>query len=333
MINMKSNLIYRPWPELFNELSQAQDTFYAVIDAKVKPHLPDWMKSSKTIFWIQHPEEEKNLQVFESAIQFFLEKGITRSSTLVAIGGGASSDLAGFVAATLLRGISWISVPTTLLAMVDASIGGKVGLNLPQGKNLVGAFHAPQAVYICHEFLSTLPEQEMQSGKGEILKYGFLSPQIHHQILNQEKLELIAFECAELKKKIVEKDFREKGERILLNLGHTLGHAFESALKIPHGIAVAMGIRYLHEVFLNQSVLQEWNKMVQALGLESASLVLAHYPHFSKVQFMKYLEQDKKRASDRIRIILVKECGDCWIQEMTYQEFINKIGQHEDFQR
>ena len=330
---MKSQLLYMPWPKLCEELLNSQDDFYAVVDSKVKVHLPAWMQSSKSIFWIHHPEAEKNLKTFESACQFFLELGISRHSTLFAIGGGATTDLAGFVAASLLRGINWISVPTTLLAMVDGSLGGKVAVNMPQGKNLVGAFHAPEKVYLCQEFLATLDLQEIQSAKGEILKYGFLSQLIYQMILKQEKLPLISYECAQFKQRVVESDFKEKGERILLNLGHTLGHAFESTLGMPHGLAVAMGMKYLFELFHQEDQLKEWEKLVSGLELPLEKLKLSAYPAFSLEKFTSYLLQDKKKKDQSVQLIMVNQPGECRVQEILFQELIKKIEAHEEFNR
>jgi 3-dehydroquinate synthase len=330
---MKSKLLCRAWPELFKEFETSQSTFYAVIDIKVKPHLPEWMLTSDTIFWVDRPEAQKNLKTYEALINFFLERGISRSCVLYAIGGGATTDLAGFFAATILRGISWISVPTTILGMVDASIGGKVAVNMAQGKNLVGAFYHPEKIYICHEFLTTLPQEEVESGKGEILKYGFLSKKIHQQILSQENIENLAFECAHLKEQIVERDFTEKSERMLLNLGHTLGHAFELALNIPHGVAVGMGIRYILEIFGDSSFLKDWEMMCSALGLDQAKYHLSTYPSFSSDQFKQYLGQDKKKSENKIKLVLVRNIGDCYIQEMDLNEFFKKIEDHAEFYR
>lgn len=328
---MKSNLIYIKKPELFKELEAKPGQFWAVIDSKVKSHLPDWIQKSDNVYWINHPETEKSMTSFENACSFFLDKGITRTSTLIAIGGGATTDLAGFVAATIQRGIEWVAVPTTLLAMVDASIGGKVGINMPQGKNLLGAFHLPQKVFLCQEFLETLPDEEVQSGKGEILKYGFLSSKIYDLILKKSSIDIISYECARYKEELVEKDFKEQGERVLLNLGHTLGHAFESTLKLPHGLAVAMGIKYLLIVFNEQQRLQEWEQMAQALGLPLKSLELATYPEFDFAVFKQYLRQDKKKSDGLIRLVLIDRVGLASKQMMNLNEFIQKIENHDVF--
>ncbi len=330
---MRSALTYLSRPDLFGELAGLKGQFYAVIDEQVKSHLPDWILSAPGVYWIKTPESEKNLQTYEKAIQFFLHQGITRTSSIVAIGGGATTDLGGFIAATILRGISWIAVPTTLLAMVDGSIGGKVAVNLPQGKNLVGAFHMPEQIFICRDFLQTLSESEFESGKGEILKYGFLSKAVHSLILKNAPMDVIAHECAEFKIQIADKDFKEQGERIQLNLGHTLGHAFESTLKISHGLAVAMGMKYLFKILHDQKALQEWEKMVAALGFPEEKLKLSTYPHFNVEMFKNYLSVDKKKSDQLLRLVLVKEIGTHIVQTITFRELIDKIEAYDEFNR
>lgn len=328
---MESQLSYIKKPELFEELKRFESTFFAVVDSKVRDHLPDWMQTSNNVFWITNPEESKNLATFEKGLNFFLDKGITRQSTLVAIGGGATTDLAGFIAASLLRGVNWISIPTTLLAMVDGSIGGKVAVNMPQGKNLVGAFHAPAIVYICHDFLVTLPEEEWISGKGEILKYAFLSEKIANLVLNKAEMEVIALECAYYKKQVVDRDFKENGDRIFLNLGHTLGHAFESTLKISHGLSVAMGLGYLFEVLSLKERKTEWERMGEALNLPLNQLTLPHYKNFSVDKFKNYLGQDKKKTETEIRLVLVHKIGSPFVEKIKLADLLAKVEGHRDF--
>jgi 3-dehydroquinate synthetase len=329
---MKSTLSYIKKLELFKELDDHKDgQFFAVADQRVKNHLPQWISFSPNIFWLKQPEEEKNLEVFGNAVEFFLNQGICRSSTIYAIGGGATTDLAGFVAATIQRGVNWVAIPTTLLGMIDASIGGKVAVNMPQGKNLVGAFHMPERVLICVDFLATLSEKEWMSGKGEVLKYGFLSREVHDLILRKVPIEEIALACARYKAEIVEGDFREKGERIFLNLGHTLGHAFEFALKIPHGHAVAMGLRYLFKVTGNDEALGEWEKLAKALNLPLEKLDLGSFLNFDHKSFLGYLEQDKKKSGTSIRLVIVKGIGNCYVEEVPLKDFKAKICAHAEF--
>ena len=329
---MKSNLTYLKKLELFKELDNFKEgQFFAIADQKVKNHLPQWISFSPHIFWLKSPEEEKTLEVYQRAVEFFLKQGITRASTIYAIGGGATTDFAGFVASTILRGVKWVAIPTTLLAMIDGSIGGKVALNMPQGKNLVGAFHAPDNVYICGDFLTSLPASEWISGKGEVMKYGFLSKVIHDMILRKSAIEDIAVACAKFKNEVIQKDFKEQGERIHLNLGHTLGHAFESHLKIPHGQAVAMGLKYIFKVMeLNQSH-GKWSEMVKALNLPAEKMEIAHYSHFDLKTFLNFLDHDKKKVDSKIRLVLVKDIGFCYVEEVPMKDFKTKIQSYAEF--
>lgn len=331
---MKSNLTYLKKLELFKELENFKDgQFFAVADQKIKNHLPQWIAFSPHIFWLKSPEEEKNLEVYQNAIEFFLKQGISRTSTIYAFGGGATTDFAGFVASTILRGVKWVAIPTTLLGMIDGAIGGKVALNMPQGKNLIGAFHLPEKIFICGDFLTSLSDKEWISGKGEILKYGFLSRQIHELILKKTSIEEVAVACARLKNEIVERDFLENGERIHLNLGHTLGHAFEFTLKIPHGHAVAMGLKYLFKIMNNQEALGQWEKMVRALNLPAEKFELDQFSNFDLHSFSTYLEQDKKKIDSTLRLVLVNGIGVCYVEEVPVKDFKTKILAHEEFKR
>ena len=329
---MKSNLIYLKKLELFKELDNFKDgQFFAIVDQKMKNHLPQWIQFSPHVFWLKEPEQEKNLTSYGEALEFFLKQGISRSSTLYAFGGGATTDFAGFVAATILRGISWVAVPTTLLAMIDGSIGGKVAVNMPAGKNLVGSFHLPERVFICADFLTSLSDKEWMSGKGEILKYGFLSKEINALILKKAPIDEIAVACANYKNDVVERDFQEKGERIYLNLGHTLGHAFEFTLKIPHGHAVAMGLKYLFKIMHQDEALLEWDKMVKALALPAEKFEIDHFRNFDLRAFSQYLEQDKKKIETKLRLVLVKGIGYCYVEEISMKDFKAKIQSNVEF--
>lgn len=330
---MDSRLIYTNKTELYKELDSQQDgEFFAVADSKIKNHLPQWIQFSPHVFWLNLPEEEKTLETYGRAADFFLRGGVQRSSTLFAFGGGATTDLAGFVAATLLRGIKWVAVPTTLLAMIDGSLGGKAAINTPAGKNLLGAFHSPRSIYLCPEFLTTLDEENWNSGKGEMLKYGFLSQEIYSLIMKNESIENIALACASFKMDLVKRDFREEGERIHLNLGHTLGHAFEFALKIPHGVAVVMGMKYLFEILGKTEALKDLNEMITALSLPHSSFKAKSYPGFDRNKVLDFLQQDKKKNRDKIRLVLTDGPGTISVSEMSLNEFKSRIKAHVDFE-
>lgn len=213
-------------------------------------------------------EKAKNFQSFEKVCEEVLSKIIDRSTHLIVIGGGAVIDLGGFVAASLLRGLDWSVVPTTLLSMVDTCLGGKVAINTSFGKNLVGAFHHPKYVFLDDSFLLTLPQKELDSGKGEILKYGMLSESISDLILKKASIDEIIIECLNYKKSIVKKDQHEKNIRKYLNFGHTYGHALELKFQIPHGIAIIYGMILIIKKFGNVLVFEHFKKLSKNLGLE-----------------------------------------------------------------
>lgn len=331
---MHSELIYLNQAELYKELEIIHpDRFFAVADQKIRSHLPEWLQKSSRVFWLKDPEAEKILPTHAAIVEFFLTAGIDRSSSIIAIGGGATTDIAGFVAATILRGIKWTAIPTTLLAMIDGSLGGKVAVNTSSGKNLVGAFHQPEKVYISGEFLQTLDEENWNSGKGEMLKYGFLSEEIYSLIMKKTPIEKIAHACADFKMGVVQRDFREQGERIHLNLGHTLGHAFEFSLGIPHGIAVAMGMKYLFEIMGNKDALKFWQEMVQALSLPEDELSLKNHSVFSREDFDRYLELDKKKSQNNLKLILSDGPGKISVKEISMKDFNSRMDAHAEFSR
>jgi 3-dehydroquinate synthase len=193
-------------------------------------------------------EQGKTLAQLERGATRLLAAGLTRRSLVVSIGGGAVSDAAGFLAATFMRGLPWVAVPTTLLAMVDAALGGKTAVNLPGAKNAVGAFHPPAAVLADPRALDTLPERELRSGLGEVVKYALLEPALLGRVTasgsGRPGVRLVA-ECMAAKLRVVEGDPTERGARALLNLGHTFGHGVEAAgrfSRYTHGESVALGL-------------------------------------------------------------------------------------------
>ncbi len=196
-------------------------------------------------------ERGKTLAVLERSASRLLHAGLTRRSLVVALGGGAVTDAAGFLSAVFMRGVDWLAVPTTVLAMVDAALGGKTAVNLPLAKNAVGAFHPPVGVLSDPAVLATLPPRELRSGLGEVLKYGLLRPELLSRLDARARAgrvdgRMIA-DCARVKLEIVERDPRERAERKLLNLGHTFGHGVEAAggfRRWTHGESVAVGMAF-----------------------------------------------------------------------------------------
>lgn len=202
-------------------------------------------------FVISAGEQYKNFAVYQSILKFLIEKKLTRQDVVLSLGGGVVSDMAGFAAATYLRGVKHVIVPTTLLSIIDASIGGKTAIDVEEGKNLVGAFYQPSLVYVDINVLKTLPEKEILSGLGEGIKYALLEGGRLYDIVkggvNKDNLLEFVTLCIKCKVKIVEADEKEGNLRKLLNLGHTFGHAIEkvSNYEIPHGVAVVKGIEYI----------------------------------------------------------------------------------------
>ncbi|MGE5380637.1 MAG: 3-dehydroquinate synthase [Methylocystaceae bacterium] len=229
-------------------------------------------------------EDHKNLTTVECVSQRLVELGLDRDSAVVALGGGIVGDIAGFVAAAFMRGIRYIQVPSTLLAQVDSSVGGKTGVNLPGGKNLVGAFCQPQLVLTDVSLLNTLNEREFRTGLAEIIKYGIIRDAALFNYIEQNQTAILArnpqclleiiSRCCAIKADIVARDEKEKGERALLNLGHTFGHAFEtlSNYTYNHGEAVAAGLVYASQMasnlgWLKPADVQRITKLIAGFGL------------------------------------------------------------------
>lgn len=249
-------------------------------------------------------------QVLEDEL---LMRKLGRDSVIVAVGGGATTDLVGFVASTYLRGVPLVFVPTTLLGMVDAAIGGKTGVDTPFGKNLVGSFYLPKAIFIDVDFLKTLPDVEMKNGLSEILKYGLIEDVEIWQKCADWKEELLFLIRASIacKVKVVEKDFEEKsGLRRILNFGHTVGHALEllSHYHMAHGEAVALGCMaesYLshHLGYLSKESLDQILGLYLKLGYA--------FKKFDPGAFLEALMMDKKNKGGDPRFVLIDEIGHC----------------------
>lgn len=274
-------------------------------------------------------ERSKSWPVVARLIQQLLAQGADRGSALVALGGGVVGDLAGFVAALFMRGIPVVQVPTTLLAMVDASIGGKTAINLPAGKNLVGAFHQPSLVLIDPEFLLTLPKRERLNGLAEVVKTGFIRDAgllellagpagrlIKDRQLSDRKLLLeIIGRAAAIKAAVVSSDEHEGDQRRLLNFGHTLGHALEKAahFRLKHGEAVAVGMAAALDlsVALNglpASEAREGKELLAALGLPTLA------PPLPEDEVLQALSVDKKKQGQRLVFVLLRRLGEAVIQ-------------------
>lgn len=267
-------------------------------------------------------EASKNAETYLDILQFLAKNHLTRSDVIVALGGGVTGDMAGFAAATYLRGIDFVQVPTSLLAMVDSSVGGKTAIDLPQGKNLVGAFYQPLLVLCDTDLVSTLPEENFLDGCGEIVKYGVLGSKALLSSLQENgtnfDLESIVSQCVEMKRDIVNADEFEGGARQLLNLGHTLGHAVEknSNFCLSHGSCVAIGLAVVTRAAAKESICtsacaEEILNTLTVLGLPTKA-------EASIEVLMDGMLSDKKRSGDAITCVIPRAIGDCFREKMTF---------------
>jgi 3-dehydroquinate synthase len=266
-------------------------------------------------------ESQKKLATAARLYDALAKSGADRRTPLVAVGGGVITDLGGFVAATFMRGIPAFLVPTTLLGQVDAAIGGKTGVNLPQGKNLVGTFTQPAAVFLDPEALSTLPERDYVSGLGEVVKYGMIRDADLFSRLERDidavrrrdpaLLAEVVRRCAEIKAEVVARDERESGLRAILNYGHTIGHALEAAggyRTLQHGEAVAVGMEgeayiALELGLVDVGVLAAQNRLLKLCGLPTRARKLP------RAKLLSALRLDKKSEGGRPRFVLPEAVG------------------------
>ncbi len=256
-------------------------------------------------------EQSKTLDTYAELVRGFAALGLTRSDVAVALGGGVVGDITGFAAATYMRGIDFVQVPTTLLAMVDSSIGGKTGVDIPEGKNLVGAFHMPREIVRDVGFLESLPEREMKNGFAELIKTAVLfDPGLFAALSPRPSLDALAplvERCARWKEEVVAADFREGGRRKLLNLGHTFGHAIESAsgFRLSHGEAVAVGMR-----IVGRGV-PEVGAILDEYGFPQVADVFAPPLGLKPDDVRGYMANDKKRSGDSITLVVPRRIGEC----------------------
>lgn len=284
-------------------------------------------------------EADKTLQQVSVVWDWLVEQGAERRDALVAFGGGVICDLVGFAAASYLRGIALVNVPTTLLAQVDASVGGKTGVNHPRGKNLIGAFHQPIAVVADTTFLSTLPPREFAGGMAEIAKIAMvLDENLFVELANNaptyspansDSMAPIIARAIELKAMIVERDEREAGDRMLLNYGHTIGHAIEAAAgfgALLHGEAVSIGMTAAAKIavdmgFLDPSLAKRQQKLLRDLNLPEQA------PGVDPADVVSRLRLDKKREADRQRWILPDRIGHAQIREDVPAELVRNAAE------
>ena len=268
-------------------------------------------------------EETKCLTQLGVVLEFLASHQLTRTDAIFALGGGVMGDLAGFAAAVYLRGIRYVKIPTTLLAAVDSSVGGKTAIDLSVGKNLAGAFHQPTAVFCDPSLLSTLPPETFSDGCAEVIKYAVLAGEPLYTLLqdpSRADWAKIITECVSVKRNLVEADEFDTGERMLLNLGHTFGHAIEqaSALSVTHGKGVAIGTvaaaRVAAHLGLCDSQLPE---QISALLTRYGLPVESPFP---AEELERHMLSDKKRAGRKIRLVLPERFGRCILRETAIDE-------------
>ncbi|WP_138857631.1 3-dehydroquinate synthase [Inhella inkyongensis] len=272
-------------------------------------------------FVLPDGEAHKNWQSLQSLLEFWAEAGADRHSVVLAFGGGVVGDLAGCAAALFMRGLRFIQIPTTLLAQVDSSVGGKTGINLPQGKNLVGSFHQPIAVWADQGLLRTLPEREFSAGLAEVIKYGPIADSEFFSWLegampalrqrDSETLALAVRRSCEIKAAVVGADEREGGVRAILNFGHTFGHALEAGLgygRLLHGEAVALGMVMAAELShrhlgTDPALVSRLQALLRVAGLPIRA------PRMDPALFMQLMRGDKKSVSGMVRYVLIPAIG------------------------
>jgi 3-dehydroquinate synthase len=271
-------------------------------------------------------EQHKRLDTVAALYNRFLEAGLDRKGLVVALGGGVVGDMAGFAAATYLRGVPFVQMPTTLLAMVDASVGGKTGVDLDAGKNLVGAFYQPRMVVIDPTVLSTLPSDELACGMAEVVKHGLIgNPELFELLEKSPPTDFAALvnDAVRVKVDVVERDPLEQGERALLNLGHTFGHAFEllSDYTLKHGAAVGLGLVAATKMaaILGECDASLVERVERVLAVQNLKTRIAGYDVDQVALAMKH---DKKRSKKRIRFVIPNRPGRCRILEEASEELI-----------
>lgn len=276
-------------------------------------------------FVIPHGEQSKCLQSLGSLYSFFAQSGLTRTDVVIALGGGVVGDLAGFAAATYLRGVSYVQIPTTLLAQVDSSVGGKTAVDIPEGKNLAGAFWQPSLVLCDVDTLKTLSPETFADGAAEVIKYGAiwdeaLFLQLCDGALYTDTAQIIA-RCIDIKRELVEQDEYDNGARALLNFGHTLGHAIEreSDFGVTHGSAVAIGM-----VLMTQAA--EQNGLTAQGSSQRIADCLTRYNLPTRCDYclktlFPHCLSDKKRSGGSITLVLLKEIGSAYTHRITTDAF------------
>lgn len=285
-------------------------------------------------------EQYKTLDWANAIYSALLINSFDRKSALVALGGGVIGDLTGFAAATFMRGVPFVQVPTTLLAMVDSSVGGKTGVNHAMGKNMIGAFYQPKKVLMDLDVLKSLPQEEFLAGMAEVIKYGVIWDASFFEYLDRKREKILALDpdvlshiiqrSCEIKAEVVSKDEREVGLRAILNFGHTVGHAIETAenYTMRHGEAVAIGMVYAsklaHKISLcDASVPERVEKLIKSYGLPTNLVALSRKP--SVAELVDTMRVDKKAVGGKVRFVLPKKIGEVVVTEEWKEQQLQEL--------
>lgn len=317
--------------QLHAGLSENAKTAVIVTDDNVGPLYAGTVEEALTkegfrvlVYTVPHGEASKNLNTYGKLLGFLADNEVTRTDFIAALGGGMVGDLAGFAAATYLRGIRYIQIPTSLLAAVDSSVGGKTAVDLPNGKNLAGAFYQPSLVICSPDMLRTLPEEEFTAGCAEVIKYGVLGDEqlfAHlERFAGDFDREYVISRCIEMKRDIVVQDEHDLGGRQVLNLGHTLGHAAEqlSNYSLSHGMAVSVGMAAVAEAAASAGICSgecagRIRNVLKRFGLPVSC-------EYSMDDLYEVMCRDKKRKGNMISLVIPKRIGACEIRKMSLQE-------------
>lgn len=281
-------------------------------------------------------ESTKSMACFERALEWLGESGAGRQSTLVAFGGGVVGDLAGFVASSYMRGIPYIQIPTTLLAQVDSSVGGKVGIDLRAGKNMAGAFYPPVKVYICLELLDTLDDRQFNNGMAEVWKYGFIADPLLLDVIEAgglrasgSRLEGIVNRCIEIKAQIVAEDeFERTGLRATLNFGHTVGHAVERVTNYQgplHGEAISVGMVLEARLGENLGITEKGVAKAVEGYLSGQGLPVRLPETISASGLVESMRGDKKRMSKGLAFSLLTRLGQCKLVQDVAEKDVERV--------
>jgi 3-dehydroquinate synthase len=298
------------------------DMVFGIYETTLKEALPSYKLE---FIVIPSGEESKSFDIYQEVIKKLISKKMKRNHMIVAFGGGVVGDLAGFVAATLYRGVPFIQIPTTLLAMVDSSIGGKVGIDLPEGKNLIGSFYNPKLVYINPKFLETLSVREYHNGLAEMIKAGLIGDKhLYQYLLHNNRVSIKEIQMAiQVKRDIVLIDPYDQKERMFLNFGHTFGHAIEAKhnyLVYKHGEAVSYGmiIALAVGVKLGETPYALYEEVKQLL----IERELVKEPFMRASDYLEQVKKDKKYIGDTLQFVIVPKVGQAKIIHVTESELI-----------